>query len=197
MDAVKTTLDYYQRNANVFVEGTLSADMHDAQKRFLNMLKPQAYILDFGCGSGRDAIAFLSRGYRVDAIDGSPELCRIASELIGNPVKQMLFDELSSINQYDGIWACASILHIPKRELVDVLRKISDALKDSGVLYTSFRYGSFEGMRRGRYFIDLTEDTLRKLMEEVPSLQIIDTWITDDVRPGREERWLNTLARRI
>ena len=150
MDAVKTTLDYYQRNANVFVEGTLSADMHDAQKRFLNMLKPQAYILDFGCGSGRDAIAFLSRGYRVDAIDGSPELCRIASELIGNPVKQMLFDELSSINQYDGIWACASILHIPKRELVDVLRKISDALKDSGVLYTSFRYGSFEGMRRGR-----------------------------------------------
>ncbi len=197
MDAVKTTLDYYQRNANVFVEGTLSADMHDAQKRFLNMLKPQAYILDFGCGSGRDAIAFLSRGYRVDAIDGSPELCRIASELIGNPVKQMLFDELSSINQYDGIWACASILHIPKRELVDVLRKISDALKDSGVLYTSFRYGSFEGMRRGRYFIDLTEDTLRKLMEEVPSLQIIDTWITDDVRPGREERWLNTLARRV
>ena len=197
MDAVKTTLDYYQRNANVFVEGTLSADMHDAQKRFLNMLKPQAYILDFGCGSGRDAKAFLSRGYRVDAIDGSPELCRIASELIGNPVKQMLFDELSSINQYDGIWACASILHIPKRELVDVLRKISDALKDSGVLYTSFRYGSFEGMRRGRYFIDLTEDTLRKLMEEVPSLQIIDTWITDDVRPGREARWLNTLARRV
>ena len=197
MDAVKTTLDYYQKNANVFVEGTLSADMHDAQKRFLNMLKPQAYILDFGCGSGRDAKAFLSRGYRVDAIDGSPELCRIASELIGNPVKQMLFDELSSINQYDGIWACASILHIPKRELVDVLRKISDALKDSGVLYTSFRYGSFEGMRRGRYFIDLTEDTLRKLMEEVPSLQIIDTWITDDVRPGREGRWLNTLARRI
>lgn len=197
MDAVKTTLDYYQRNANVFVEGTLSADMHDAQKRFLNMLKPQAYILDFGCGSGRDAKAFLSRGYRVDAIDGSPELCRIASELIGNPVKQMLFDELSSINQYDGIWACASILHIPKRELVDVLRKISDALKDSGVLYTSFRYGSFEGMRRGRYFIDLTEDTLRKLMEEVPSLQIIDTWITDDVRPGREERWINSLARRI
>jgi len=190
-------LDYYQKNANVFVEGTLSADMHDAQKRFLNMLKPQAYILDFGCGSGRDAKAFLSRGYRVDAIDGSPELCRIASELIGNPVKQMLFDELSSINQYDGIWACASILHIPKRELVDVLRKISDALKDSGVLYTSFRYGSFEGMRRGRYFIDLTEDTLRKLMEEVPSLQIIDTWITDDVRPGREGRWLNTLARRI
>ena len=197
MDAVKTTLDYYQRNANVFVEGTLSADMHDAQKRFLNMLKPQAYILDFGCGSGRDAKAFLSRGYRVDAIDGSPELCRIASELIGNPVKQMLFDELSSINQYDGIWACASILHIPKRELVDVLRKISDALKDSGVLYTSFRYGSFEGMRRGRYFIDLTEETLRKLMEEVPSLQIIDTWITDDVRPGREERWINSLARRI
>ena len=197
MEAINTTLEYYQKNADLFVEGTVSADMHDAQMRFLRMLPPHAYILDFGCGSGRDAKAFLDQGYQVDAVDGSPELCCMASELIGKPVKQMLFDDLSVSNQYDGIWACASILHLPRRKLVDVLPKISNALKTDGVLYASFKYGSYEGMRDGRYFTDFTEESLGNLMDEVPSLLIVDTWITDDVRPEREERWINTLARRI
>ena len=134
----------------------------------------------------------------MDAVDGSAELCRRATELIGQPVMQMLFEELSAVKQYDGIWACASILHLPRKELVDVLQKISIALKTGGVLYTSFKYGEFEGIRGGRYFIDLTEESLRELMAEVPSMQIIDTWITNDVRPGRkEEQWINILARRI
>ena len=197
MEVVDKTLEYYQKNADLFVEGTVSVDMHDAQMRFLRMLLPHAYILDFGCGSGRDAKAFLDQGYQVDAVDGSPELCCMASELIGKPVKQMLFDDLSVSNQYDGIWACASILHLPRRNLVDVLPKISNALKTDGVLYASFKYGSYEGMRDGRYFTDFTEESLGNLMDEVPSLQIVDTWITDDVRPEREERWINTLARRI
>ena len=197
MEAINTTLEYYERNAEKFTEGTVSADMHDAQMRFLRMLPPHAYILDFGCGSGRDSKAFLDQGYWVDAVDGSPELCCIASEMIGKPVKQMLFDDLSVSNQYDGIWACASILHLPRRDLVNVLQKISNALKTSGVLYASFKYGSYEGMRNGRYFIDFTEGSLGNLIDGVPSLQIVDTWITDDVRPEREERWINTLVRRI
>ena len=198
MKAVDMTLQYYQQNSGEFVTGTVSADMHDTQMRLLRMLPPQAYILDFGCGSGRDAKAFLDQGYRVDAVDGSAELCRRATELIGQPVMQMLFEELSAVKQYDGIWACASILHLPRKELVDVLQKISIALKTGGVLYTSFKYGEFEGIRGGRYFIDLTEESLRELMAEVPSMQIIDTWITNDVRPGRkEEQWINILARRI
>ena len=197
MDATETTLLYYQKNADRFVDGTASADMSYARTRFLRLLSPKAYILDFGCGSGRDAKAFMDLGYRVDAVDGSPELCRIASDLIGKPVKHMLFDELSAFEQYDGVWACASILHLPKGKLVDVLHKISKAMKADGVLYTSFKYGNYEGLRGDRYFIDFTEDTLHELLEAVPSLQIIDTWITDDVRPGREERWINTLARRI
>ena len=197
MEVVDKTLEYYQKNADLFVEGTVSVDMHDAQMRFLRMLLPHAYILDFGCGSGRDAKAFLDQGHLVDAVDGPPELCSMASELIGKPLKQMLFDDLSVSNQYDGIWACASILHLPRRNLVDVLPKISNALKTDGVLYASFKYGSYEGMRDGRYFTDFTEESLGNLMDEVPSLLIVDTWITDDVRPEREERWINTLARRI
>ena len=195
---IDTTLQYYQENAGVFVEGTVSADMHDARTRFLRLLPSQAYILDFGCGSGRDTKAFLEQGCRVDAADGSAELCRMATELTGIQVKQMLFEELSTVEQYDGIWACASILHLPRKELGGILQKISDALKPGGVLYSSFKYGGFEGIRRGRYFTDLTEDSLAGLMAEVPSLQIVETWITNDVRPGREEeRWINILARRI
>ena len=195
---IDTTLQYYQENAGVFVEGTVSADMHDARTRFLRLLPSQAYILDFGCGSGRDTKAFLEQGCRVDAADGSAELCRMATELTGIQVKQMLFEELSTVEQYDGIWACASILHLPRKELGGILQKISDALKPGGVLYSSFKYGDFEGIRRGRYFTDLTEDSLAGLMAEVPSLQIVETWITNDVRPGREEeRWINILARRI
>ena len=195
---IDTTLQYYQENAGVFVEGTVSADMHDARTRFLRLLPSQAYILDFGCGSGRDTKAFLEQGCRVDAADGSAELCRMATELTGIQVKQMMFEELSTVEQYDGIWACASILHLPRKELGGILQKISDALKPGGVLYPSFKYGDFEGIRGGRYFTNLTEESLGGLMAEVSSLQIVDTWITNDVRPGREkERWINILSRRI
>ena len=189
-----STLKYYEQNASTFVEGTVFADMHDARTRFLRTLPPHAYILDFGCGSGRDTKAFLEQGYRVVAVDGSIELCRMASELTGISVKQMLFEDLSETEMYDGIWACASILHLPRKELMGVLKKISDALKIGGILYTSFKYGDFEGIRSGRYFIDFTEGSFGELMEGIPSLRTIETWITNDVRPGRgDERWLNIL----
>ena len=192
------TIVYYEQNADSFIDGTLGADMDDLRQGFLELLPEGSYILDFGCGSGRDTKAFLDSGYRVDAVDGSEELCRRASDYTGIPVKHMLFQELSDREQYDGIWACASILHLKRRELPDVLQRISDALKPGGILYTSFKYGNFEGMREGRYYSDFTEETLAALMEQVSSLLIFDQKISCDVRPGREEeRWINILARRI
>ena len=192
------TLQYYEDNAETFISGTVNADMSDARQRFLKLLPENALILDFGCGSGRDTKAFLEHGYRVDAIDGSAELCRQASDYTGICVRQMLFQELDISNYYDGVWACASILHLSKIEISDVLKRISNALKPGGILYTSFKYGTFEGMRNNRYFTDFTETTLSKLWIGIDSLQIIDIWTTQDVRPGREEeRWINLLARRV
>lgn len=192
------TLQFYEDNAKSFVSETVNADMCEARQRFLQQLNSGASILDFGCGSGRDTKVFLEQGYRVDAVDGSFELCRIASEYSGIPVKQMLFQDLTTVNMYDGIWACASILHLPRRELIDVLQKICIALKADGVLYTSFKYGEYEGIRNGRYFTDFTKRSLELLITEIPSFQIIEIWLTQDVRPGREEeRWINLLARRI
>ena len=197
------TLAYYRENANSFLEGTLSADMSDARSRFLQKMEPHAYILDLGCGSGRDTKAFLEQGYRVDAADGSEELCRRASEYTGIPVRHMLFQELDVQEVYDGIWACASLLHLPKAELAFVLRKVANALKKNGVLYASFKYGMFEGMRGGRFFSDFTEESLGGFWERVwraedsHILKIREVWLTEDVRPGREEeRWINLLAER-
>ena len=192
------TLQYYENNAESFISGTVNADMREARQRFLQLLPENALILDFGCGSGRDTKAFLEHGYRVDAVDGSAELCRQASDYTGICVRQMLFQELDISNYYNGIWACASILHLSRIEISDVLKRISNALKPGGILYTSFKYGTFEGMRNNRYFTDFTETTLSKLWIGIDFLQIIDIWTTQDVRPGREEeRWINLLARRV
>lgn len=192
------TIAYYNLNADNFVENTQNADMHLAQERFLQQLSKNASILDFGCGSGRDTRFFLEKGYHVTATDGSAEICRLASAFTGIEVKQMLFQELDETNIYDGIWACSSILHLPKNELLSVMRKMCAALKDAGIIYTSFKYGDFEGERNGRYFVDFTEDAFRDFIKEVPEIIIVESWITGDVRPGRgEEKWLNLMLKKI
>ena len=175
------TLRYYTENADLFIAGTISADLSATQERFLAGLAPGASILDFGCGSGRDTKAFLKRDYRVTATDGSPELCRLASEYTGIPVRQMMFQKLDEHEAYDGIWACASILHVPSAELPAVFRRMITALKPGGIIYTSFKYGTFEGERNGRRFTDFTEGSFEAFLKQFPELTIEDQWISNDV----------------
>jgi len=190
------TLDYYNKNAEQFAEGTVSVDFSETQERFINALSGKR-ILDFGCGSGRDTKYFIDSGLEVSASDGSEELCRIAGEYTGIAVKHMLFQELDEVDKYDGIWACSSILHLPKDELKDVLKRMVRALCDGGVIYTSFKYGTFEGERNGRYFTDFTEETFMEFVRDIDGTAIEDYWITGDVRPGRgEEKWLNIILRK-
>ena len=193
------TLKYYNQNANQFVQGTLSVDFKQTQDRFLEKLPTctGAHILDFGCGSGRDTKYFLEKGYQVDATDGSEALCKMASDYTGISVKQMLFEELDEVEKYDGIWACSSILHLSKIALTGVFKKMAAALKYNGVVYTSFKYGDFEGERNGRYFTDFTLEAFEEHMQDIPELHIEESWITGDVRPGRgEEKWLNLILRK-
>lgn len=191
------TLSYYNTNAKTFTESTVNVDFTYVQNKFLNKLEADSAILDFGCGSGRDTKYFLERGYAVEAIDGSVELCKLASEYTGIEVKNMYFQDLQEVERYDAIWACSSILHLPYAELVEVLQKMVIALKDKGLVYTSFKYGTFEGERNGRYFIDMNEEGLEKLLQDVGGLTVEETWITSDVRPGRgEEKWLNLFLRK-
>ncbi len=191
-----STLNYYDTNAENFISGTISVDFRDTQNRFLSHLSGKR-ILDFGCGSGRDTKYFLEKGYEVTAIDGSLELCKAASLYTGIAVKQMLFQELDEKEVYDGIWACSSILHLPKAELKTVMTKMSEALTGNGIIYTSFKYGSFEGERNGRYFTDFTIEDFEAFISDIRTLDMKEYWITGDVRPGREdEKWLNLILQK-
>ena len=192
------TLTYYNTNTSSFVESTQLVQMTEAWSRFTAKLPASSIILDFGCGSGRDTKYFREHGYQVEAIDGSEELCKVASAYTGITVKKQLFTELSEVQKYDAIWACSSILHATSDELVIIMRKIWTALKDNGVLYTSFKYGTFKGERNGRYFTDMTEESLSALLNKATGFFIEEQWITSDVRPGREEeKWLNVILKKI
>lgn len=191
------TIDYYNQNADAFIQGTVSVNFKEIQDKFLKLLTGKR-ILDFGCGSGRDTRYFLEAGFDVTAIDGSEELCKSASEYTGIQVKHMVFQELDEEECYDGIWACSSILHLPKDELKIVMNKMGRALKLDGIIYTSFKYGNFEGERNGRFFTDFTLETFEDLIKAVKNINIEEYWITGDVRPEREnEKWLNLILRKI
>lgn len=189
-------MNYYDMNAQEFFDGTVNADMSEHHEEFLRLIPENGRILDAGCGSGRDSKKFKSLGFDVEAIDGSVEMCRLAGEHAGIDVKHMQFQDIDFEDEFDGIWASASLLHVPSSELEPVLDRLKNSLKENGILYASFKYGDFEGERNGRYFNDLTEDTVIELFEKI-NFEVIKTWITGDSRKGREdEKWVNILVRK-
>lgn len=190
------TIDYYNANFENFISGTLNLDFSSTQDRFLSLLPAGAKILDFGCGSGRDSLYFKKHGFQVTATDGCLNMCRAASETTGLTVRHMLFCELDESGAYDGIWACASILHMPELQLHDVFQKMKKALKSGGIIYTSFKYGTFRGIRNGRYFCDFTRENMLEFLKMHPDLSIVEMWQTGDIRTDhRNEQWLNMLLR--
>lgn len=192
------TIQYYDQNANKFVENMRNVDFHVIQDEFLGKLsKDDAAILDLRCGSGRDVKYFLERGYQVNAIDGSAELCALASEYTKIPARCLLFQEWNEREIYDGIWACSSLLHLIYWELDDVLNRIENALKPQGILYMSFKHGVFEGERNGRYFLDFTEEKMDQLLKNHTDLRLLRSFHTEDVRPDRKEEWLNLFRQKI
>ena len=194
---IEDTIVYYNKNADIFVEGTINIDFTQKQTHFLSKLISGSHILDFGCGSGRDTKYFLEQGYRVTAADGSIELCKAAGKYTGIPIRHMLFQELNETEIYDGIWACSSILHLPLPELNDVFHRMAAALKERGVIYTSFKYGTYEGERNGRYFTDMTEEKFSCFLQNIKELELEEQLVTSDVRPGRgDEKWLNIILRK-
>ena len=194
---MNNTISYYNNHAADFVDNTVMVDIKEIQDRFLKYIPEKGSILDLGCGSGRDSKYFCEKGYKVTATDGSKELCALASEIAGIEVKCMLFSDLDEIEVYNGIWACSSILHLTKTELKDVFFKMLRALKDEGYIYTSFKYGNFEGWRGDRYFTDFTENDFKEFLEGIPGAEIQEMWITADARPGRgAEKWLNMILKK-
>ena len=154
------TSNYYNQHAQAFFENTYQVEMESLYTPFLIYLPEQALILDLGCGSGRDTLAFKKKGYQVEAIDYSAELVKKARELTNIEVRQQSFYDLAENNKYDGIWACASLLHCERDRLTEVLGLIFKALKPNGVCYMSFKYGDSDREKEGRSFTDLNESKL-------------------------------------
>lgn len=192
--SMNSTLDYYNSQASNFFDNTVGVDFSNIEDRFLKYVPEHGLILDFGCGSGRDTKYFLDRGFQVEAIDGSEELCKAASRYTGIEVKHCYFSDLDESQKYDGIWACASILHERSEVIPFIFSRMEKALKSGGALYVSFKYGSFEGERGGRYFTDMTEERLGLAIKNCHDLVTVEEWVSTDARPDRcDEKWLNAI----
>lgn len=200
MEEKYNTLEYYNKNAKIYCEQTLVGNLQENYNKFLEHLQPNAYILDFGCGSGRDSKYFLDNGYRVKAIDGSIEMCKLASKYINQEVTCMKFEELNDINTYDGIWACSSILHIEKENLSNILTKMIRSLKVNGIIYTSFKIGTGYEIKEGKYYNYLTKDEMVQTLDKASkTVNLIDYFETlpSTKRKAKDTIWGNFIMKKF
>ncbi|KLV04480.1 hypothetical protein ABT56_15220 [Photobacterium aquae] len=186
--------NYYSVNAQAFFDGTVNVDMSSLYSAFLPVLPFGGAILDAGCGSGRDSHYFVGQGFAVTAFDASDAMVALASEYSGLSVHHATFSTFTAPPaSFDGIWACASLLHVPADELHATFAHLATLLKPEGLFYCSFKYGKEEVERDGRRFTNLDEVGLGALLVDT-LLTVKQTWITGDLRPGRDhEKWLNAL----
>ena len=193
------TLNYYNEHAKEYVEQTIKGIIQEQYNKFLKYIPDNGYILDFGCGSGRDSKYFLEHGYKVKAIDGSREICKLASEYIGQEVECMTFQELNEEDTYDGIWACSSLLHVKREELSNIILKIVKAIKKTGIIYISMKVGDKEEIIDGKYYNYVTKEILENILKEIePKVYLVEYFETgtfDNInRPST--LWGNYLIKR-
>ena len=190
---MNSTLKYYEDNASSFIQNTLNKEMSIQYKSFEKYLKNKSHILDAGCGSGRDSLYFKNKDYQVTSFDASKQMCDFAKELIKQEVMELRFEEMCFNNKFDAIWASASLLHVPKAQISEVLQKFAMALKPKGVLYTSFKLGDQEIIKEDRFFNSYTKEGFTKLIDNNP-FTIEEMYILEDARPDKkDEFWLNVL----
>lgn len=188
-----STQKYYHDNAKRFIKETLDKEMYIQYALFEKYIRTPSSILDAGCGSGRDSLYFKSKGHDVTAFDNSQQMCSFASELLGQEVLCLGFEGLAFEKSFDAIWASASLLHIPKVQMPDILQKLSTVLKEQGTVYASFKYGKNEFVKEGRFFNAYTEEGFTELIENTP-FTCEEIVILQDTRPQREDEfWLNAI----
>jgi SAM-dependent methyltransferase len=197
-DYIASNTAYYDAHADEFCKNTVGVDISELYVPFLREIPPGARILDAGSGSGRDSAFFIQKGYQVLSIDASSEMVAATSKLTGQPALLMRFDEVAFDADFDGIWACASFLHVARQDLPPTLARIVKALKPGGIFYLSFKYGDSERIEGGRFFTNMDEVSFGQLLATQPELESLRVWIADDVRNDRRgrQRWFNAIVRR-
>ena len=198
MEEQYNTIEYYNKNAETYFEQTVESNLQVVYDEFLSRIPTKSYILDFGCGSGRDSKFFIANGYKVKAIDGSIEMCKLASKYINQDVEYMKFEELDEENVYDGIWACSSIVHVEKEKLPNILNKMIKALKQNGVIFVSFKKGTGYEIKEGKYYNFLVKEEFERILENLnTNVKIIGYRenISNSKRPKVSE-WSNIILQK-
>lgn len=190
------TLRFYAQNAAAYAQHRKSPS-GAALEAFLGAVTPGGHILELGCGNGMDAAHMLARGFAVDATDGTPELVAEAKTRIGSAARTMRFEDLDAVDVYDGVWACASLLHVPAKDLVGILARIRQALRAKGVFVASFKGGTGEGRDDlDRYY---NYPSHEKLAADYAAAGWLDVSIETVLGSGYDEKptqWLWVTARR-
>jgi SAM-dependent methyltransferase len=196
---VTDTVGWYEANARDFFQRTFEAGELPQLTDFTNRLPPGARVLEIGCGAGRDARILRERGFRVTATEASPALAALARAHSGVEVQVTTFEAMAWPEaSFDGVWACASLLHAPRADLPGLLRRIAHALAPGGSLFMSFKHGAGEREANGRRFTDLDEPAAVALIGEAPGLELVSLAVNGDRRPGRRhESWLSVFCRKI
>lgn len=199
----QSTLDYYQYHTESFIEQTLNVDMQSIYYRFLPYLpKGEQYILDLGCGTGRDSLYFANCGFNVLAIDGCQALLNFAKQhkhmLITWQYADFYFlNQLQWYSSFTGIWACASLLHLPLEMIIQVMQENIHRLVKDGIFYASFKYGDNERIKDGRFFCDINESRWKMIIEQLNDVICLETWISVDNRQQRQEYWWNVILKKV
>ncbi len=194
----KTTLEYYQSNAEAYFFDTAWVNLDELYKPFLELMPETGVILDAGCGSGRDTRFFIKQGFKVIAFDNSSQMVKLASDFTGQDCLHLSFEDIEFENKVDGIWACASLLHVRKKNMLNILKKFCAALKNRGIMYVSYKYGNMEYSKEGRHFSNYNEQCFSELLTGITSFNLKKMWKTKDLKPrGKNEMWLNILLEKI
>lgn len=188
--------NYYESNAERYAAETISADMSEQYQRFLPLLKDGVKLLDVGSGSGRDACYFQKQGYQVTALEPSKNLCREIRKVFSGEIMCSDIQNYQPAERYDGIWACASLIHLQEEEVLQFFEKIDQYLDDNGIIYISGKNGISTGeVEDGRFFLEFTDRLVEKILTVNKQLKLEQLWYTEDVSGRRGFRWLNVVLR--
>ena len=199
MDPVKKTAQSYNKFAKNYVESTFDTILQYQLTQFTSFLKGKK-VLDAGAGSGRDSLYLKEEGFTVSAIDLSPEIVKEAKKKTKVNVKEMDLRKLDFKDKnFDGIWCCASFIHLPKKDAEKTLTELNRVLKKQGVLYLGLREGTSEGLEpsvtlsREEVLISYyTQNEIEELIRN-NGFKIITTYIEQD---NEGTSWINLFARK-